>query len=243
MDLAVGGGSAMRGAICRRRGWVDVHPGEELVDLPGLHRLVQDVSRRIRDVVDELQSARREAVRAERLAAVGELAAGVARRLRNPLTSVKLLIQSAGRGDPSHALQGRRLEVVQKEIAQMESTIQGLLDFARPPKPHRVTHNLRDTLDRAIDLAAARAGQQHVEIHEQGSTEPVMINGDPEQLDLVFLNLLLNGIEAMPAGGTMTVSLEVEMGPPAICRVLFLDTGPGIDEASLDRLFEPLRHQ
>ncbi len=220
-------------------GSVEVHPAEQLGDLPGLHRQVQDVSRRIRDVVEELQSARREAVRAERLAAVGELAAGVAHELRNPLTSVKLLIQSAGRGGPSHALEGRRLEVVQNEIARMENTIQGLLDFARPPKLHRVTHNLRDTLDRALNLAAARAGQQHVEIHELGSSEPVMINGDPEQLDLVFLNLLLNGIEAMPAGGTLSVSLEVEIGPPAVCRVLFLDTGPGIDEAVMDRLFEP----
>ena len=175
----------------------------------------------------------------ERLAAVGELAAGVAHELRNPLTSVKLLIQNAGRGDPNHALHGKRLEVVQNEIARMESTIQGLLDFARPPKIRRLTHNLRDTLDRALNLAAGRATQQHVIIHEQGSSEPVLINGDPEQLDLVFLNLLLNGIEAMPTGGTLTVSIEVEVGTPSICRVVFLDSGAGIDDAVMERLFEP----
>ncbi len=220
-------------------GSVEVHSADELADLPGLYQQVQDVSVRIREVVEELQSVRREAVRAERLAAVGELAAGVAHELRNPLTSVKLLIQNAGRGDPNHALHGKRLEVVQNEIARMESTIQGLLDFARPPKIRRLTHNLRDTLDRALNLAAGRATQQHVIIHEQGSSEPVLINGDPEQLDLVFLNLLLNGIEAMPTGGTLTVSIEVEVGTPSICRVVFLDSGAGIDDAVMERLFEP----
>ena len=90
----------------------------------------------------------------------------------------------------------------------------------------------------ALNLAAGRATQQHVEIVEPGVSEPILINGDPEQLDLVFLNLLLNGIEAMPTGGTLTVSIEVEVGMPGICCILFLDTGAGIDEAVMDRLFE-----
>ena len=83
--------------------------------------------------MEELQQTRHQAMSADRLAAVGELAAGVAHELRNPLTSVKLLIQTAVQRQGRTALSGKQLQVVEQEIARMENTIQGLLDFARPP--------------------------------------------------------------------------------------------------------------
>ena len=86
------------------------------------------------EVMEELQQTRRQAMSAERLAAVGELAAGIAHELRNPLTSVKLLIQTAVQRQQPTALSGKQLQVVEQEIARMENTIQGLLDFARPPR-------------------------------------------------------------------------------------------------------------
>ena len=110
-------------------------------DLPGLQQQVQIVAGRMRQVMEELQHTRRQAMSAERLAAVGELAAGIAHELRNPLTSVKLLVQTAQRQVRNESA-GKQLQVVQQEIARLESTIQGLLDFARPPELHRVPHDL-----------------------------------------------------------------------------------------------------
>ena len=83
----------------------------------------------------------------------------------------------------------------------MESTIQGLLDFARPPELHRVAHDLRTTVQRALNLVEGRAKQQDVAISERIPNSPVVVSGDPEQLHQIFVNLLLNGIEAMPQGG------------------------------------------
>jgi signal transduction histidine kinase len=190
-------------------------------------------------VVDELQQARQQALLTERLAAVGELAAGVAHELRNPLTSVKLLIQTAAQRPPNATLAGRQLQVVQQEIARMEGTIQSLLDFARPPELHEVAHDLRTTVRRAINLVDGRAKQQSVAIVEETPDAPVIVNGDPEQLHQIFVNLLLNGIEAMPQGGTLAVVVNVDDSERRNCRISVSDTGDGIPEPILGKVFEP----
>jgi signal transduction histidine kinase len=208
-------------------------------DLPALHEQVQVVASRIRQVVDELQQARREMMRAERLAAVGQLAAGVAHEIRNPLTAVKLLVQTAAQKSPSHALTDKQLEVVQEEIARIEKTVQGLLDFARPPRLRPVRHDLCETLRRAVRLAEGRARQRQVAIEEDFPGDPVMFTGDPGQLQQVFVNLLLNGIEAMPDGGVLRVAIRQNGHPGGLCQVVISDSGTGIPKDVLERLFEP----
>jgi signal transduction histidine kinase len=210
-----------------------------LSDLPGLHQQVQVVATRIRQVMEDLQQANRQAMLAERLAAVGELAAGVAHELRNPLTSVKLLIQTAAQRQPSTTLAGRQLQVAQQEIARMESTIQGLLDFARPPDLHRVAHDLRTTVRRALNLIDGRAKHQNVAIVENMPNTAVIVDGDPEQLHQIFVNLLLNGIEAMPEGGSLVVEMGTDGAVHNVCRVSISDSGDGISQPVFDRLFEP----
>lgn len=206
-------------------------------DLPAVQRQVDVVAERIRKVLAELQEARQEAMRHERLAAVGGLAAGVAHELRNPLTSVKLLIQTAVFG-PQRALDGKMLDVVLEEIGRMETTIQGLLDFARPPQLRRSLHDVHDTITRAINLTEGRAKQHHVSLDFVRGHEPILVNGDPEQLHQVFVNLLLNGIESMAQGGTLQIEAEHD---PAndLALIRFNDSGTGIQTPILPRLFEP----
>jgi two-component system sensor histidine kinase HydH len=176
---------------------------------------------------------------AERLAAVGELAAGVAHELRNPLTSIKLLIQTAAQRQHKMALPGKQLQVVEQEIARMENTIQGLLDFARPPELHRVHHDLRTTVRRALNLVEGRAKHQNVAVVEQLPETPVIVDGDPEQLHQIFINLFLNGIEAMPQGGSLTVAIQAGVRDDSVCRVFVSDSGSGVPQPVLDRIFEP----
>jgi len=224
------------GELERELGRIDVGPGG---DLPGLEQQVQTVSTQIKEVVDQLHEARREVIRAERLAAVGELAAGVAHELRNPLTSVKLLIQTAAQRPRDRAWSDRQYQVVQEEITRMEKTIQGLLDFARPPQLHRLRHDLRDTLRRALNLMEGRARQERVTISADLPSRPVVVEGDPEQLHQVFINLLLNGIEAMTQGGSLSVAIQPGQNSNGTSRVVFRDTGPGIPESVMQRIFEP----
>ncbi|HWB10804.1 MAG TPA: ATP-binding protein [Pirellulales bacterium] len=227
------------GDLEQQIGLVEVSSGE-LKGLPALQQQVQAVSARIKQVVEELQRARREAVRSERLAAVGELAAGVAHELRNPLTSVKLLIQAVQRNQVAASADEKRLQVVEQEIVRMETTIRELLDFARPPKLRRVCHDVRDTLRRALTLVAASAQQAKVVIEEQLGDAPALVDADPAQLDQVFVNLLLNAIEAMADGGTLHVTVDQQgRQSDGLLRIVFRDTGSGIPDQVMSRLFEP----
>lgn len=221
------------GKLSRDLGSVAVSVSAEL---PALQRQVQVFGDRIRDVVEKLDEARQRAVQSERLAAVGELAAGVAHEIRNPLTSVKLLIQNAAQRHPSHGLNEKQSQVVLQEIARMETMIQELLDFARPPRLRVVSHDLRQTIKRALNLVEGRAEQEKVRIIQELPATPLVVSGDPEQLHLVFVNLAINGVEAMIGGGTLKVSASLD---DHVCRVMFSDSGSGISPQLKDRLFEP----
>jgi signal transduction histidine kinase len=215
-------------------GSVKISPSGELSEV---QQQAREVASRIGHVVRELHQARSDAMRADRMAAVGELAAGVAHELRNPLTSLKLLIQAAAhRGRP---LTERQLHVLQDEIVRMENTIRGLLDFTRAPQIRRVRHDVRDTVRRALNLVQARAKQTSVSIIEDLSAECVMVDGDPELLHQVFINLMLNALEAMSNGGTLRVFVGHAPGDSHMCLVEVSDSGPGIPQDLLARLFEP----
>ena len=219
----------------------------------------EQVAERMRQVSRELQSARREVLQAERLAAVGELAAGVAHEIRNPLTSVKLLLQYAIRKASGPTLDESQLRLILDEIGRMETTIQGLLDFARPPKLNIVKHDLRQTLQRALNLIDSRARQQGIEIITSEMNTPLIVNGDSEKLHQVLVNLLINAVEAMPDGGRLSIDavdamigIDIPRSPTAdtshdcqdqpgnhVGVVTIRDTGEGIAAHVLSRLFEP----
>jgi len=102
-----------------------------------------------------------------------------------------------------------------------------------------VAHDLRTTVRRALNLVDGRAKQQRVEIVENMPNAPVIVNGDPEQLHQIFVNLLLNGIEAMPQGGSLIVGIDADNDVRRVCRITVSDSGDGIPQAILERIFEP----
>jgi signal transduction histidine kinase len=208
-------------------------------DLSKLRAQVDVVADRIRHVVSDLQKERQKSIVASRLAVAGELAAGVAHEIRNPLTAVKLLLHAAAKNTPNRSLSERQLDVIQAEIARMEKTVQGLLDFAGPPQTNRVRHDLRATVNGAIQLTAGLANQHEVVVHANFRDEPVAVNADPAQLHQVFVNLMMNAIEAMPRGGNLQVSVATNGDSQSTCRVTFADSGPGIPAEVAERLFEP----
>jgi signal transduction histidine kinase len=225
---------AVAGDLEQEVGRLEITPEAEL---PAIQQQLDLVADRIRSVMQELSQARREAMRSERLAAVGELAAGVAHELRNPMTSVKLLIQTIQHRWKDSA-RPETFDVVMEEISRMESTIQGLLDFARPPRLQRARHDLRQIVRRAVNLTEGRARHSGVSLVTHLAEEPVWVNADAEQLHQVCINLLLNGIESMTTGGEFDIHVEADE-PAALAYVRFEDSGLGIPNTVLPRLFEP----
>jgi two-component system, NtrC family, sensor histidine kinase HydH len=228
---------------------------EEESELPDLHRRVQGIVAEIERVVDQLQQREREVLRAEQLAAVGQVAAGVAHELRNPLTSVKMLVQTGLEGNAPSGLAPEDLTVMENEIRRMEQCIQVFLDFARPPTPERRETDLTSVLRRALALVEGRARRQKVDIHVKIADGPLTVRIDPEQIHQVFVNLLLNALEALPQGGNIEIAIRMDSkmrsdgaagevngsAPAAFQRVSvqIRDNGPGIEPRVRKRLFEP----
>ena len=216
-------------------GTVQVRGGNELASIQKQVELVVD---RLRRTGEDLQVARQEVLRAERLAAIGGLAAGVAHELRNPLTSVKLLLQHAGSRGGNAIVEGKKLALILEEIERMETTIQGLLDFSRPAQPQRKRHDVRETVERAMHLIEGRVQRQNVHTEMDLGAEALVTDGDPQQLQQVFINLLINAVEAMPGGGELRVVTQKELNRRRLAIQIY-DTGQGIPPDLMARLFEP----
>jgi signal transduction histidine kinase len=208
---------------------------QEQGDLPDLHRQMQGVLKEIERVVEQLQQREREVLRAEQLAAVGQVAAGVAHELRNPLTSVKMLVQTGLEDKRQNGLPRDDLAIIEHEIRRMEQCIQLFLDFARPPRSERRQTDLLGVVRRALALVEGRARRQRVTLDAKLPEESIRLFLDPEQIHQVVVNLLLNALDALPRGGTIGVSVFHNGGATVRVR----DTGSGIAPHIRERLFQP----
>jgi signal transduction histidine kinase len=206
-------------------------------DLQSLDKQLGHVVRRVEEVAEGLQRHQREMLRAEQLSAVGQLAASVAHEVRNPLTSVNMLVESALRSQNRKPLTLEDLEVIHGEIARLEHTVQSFLDFARPPTPRKSPVALREVIAQAVELVRVRARQQGVDIAVRCQEGVVPVNADRSHLCTVFVNLFLNALDAMPHGGRLAVDLETSAA--AEVRVTVTDTGAGIPPEIAGRLFTP----
>ena len=210
-------------------GPVDVIPSEGIENLDVLlHRMADHVG----TVVDRLQQSQLEVLRAEQMAALGHLAAGLAHELRNPLTAMKILVQKAARVRPANGLTDRDLAVLEAETARLERSIQTFLDFARPPTLEKWLGDARGAIQQTLELVRARADGQCVQIRCDLADRPLMIEADHEQLRQLFLNLLCNALDTLPQGGSIRITAAEENGDrPHGCEA------PGADR----RLVGPLR--
>lgn len=192
---------------------------------------------RVKEVCQKVQEQERDLLRAEQLAAVGQLAAGVAHEVRNPLTGIKLLLQAAVRTTGPTALTADRLHLLLQEVARIERTVQSLLDFARTAPPDRQLQDLQSVVETAVGLAQGRAEAKCVTIRTGAPLSPLPANVDRDQLLALLTNLLANAIDATPNGGEVGVSTGPDLN--GMIRVEVWDTGAGIDPDVADRLFDP----
>lgn len=206
-------------------------------DLERLDHQLQQAVGRVAEVAQRLQQQQSEMLRAQQLAAVGQLAASVAHEVRNPLTSIKMIVEAAIRGHNPKPMTADTLRVIHGEVNRLEQTVQGFLDFARPPALQRQPCDLREVVAQAIELIRARANQQKVEISVEIPKTVTHVSIDSGQFCNVLVNLCINAIDAMPKGGRLEVRLE-QISPKTI-ELAVTDTGNGISALIADRLFVP----
>ena len=210
---------------------------------PGLEELeavLRRMAEQIGAVVERLQQSQREALRAEQLAAVGQMAAGFAHELRNPLMAMKILVQSAADRAGGVGLVGRDLAVLEEEMTRLERLTSAVLDFARPPRPEKRAFEAGALLEACVDLASSQAGQRDVRIDCDLPEEPLWAEADAGQVRQVVLNLLLNALEAVQDSGAIRLRLEAGSDDaPRWLTVRVEDDGPGLPRELAQDIFSP----
>jgi signal transduction histidine kinase len=231
-------------------GPVDVAPAADIKNLDAILRRIAD---HVGAVVDQLQRNQAKMLRTEQMAALGQLAAGLAHELRNPLTSMKMLIAAAAESHDPARITERDLAVLTAETARLEQSIQTFLDFARPPKLQKRCRDLRDDVQQTLDLVAARGKQQGISLESELPDRPVIVEADHEQIRQVLLNLVLNAMDAQTGGGAVKIGVTKTLveephvaapdnayAPPrSWVTVSIADRGPGIAPGMVERIFEP----
>jgi signal transduction histidine kinase len=232
------------GPITASAGWTF----EQLED--ELHKMAEHIG----TVVERLQQSQREVVHAEQLAAVGQLAAGMAHEFRNPLMSLKLLVQSAMERYQSGSLRARDLTLLEDVVSRLERSLQMLLDFAKPQQPEKRRFRLAELADQTMELLSGRADQGNIQVSAALSDPSIEIEADPAQIRQVLLNLLLNALDATPEGGTVRLEAKFDVGPTSLAdlarvqdaeslsrgvAIRVVDTGCGLPANLGDRIFDP----
>lgn len=190
-------------------------------------------------VLTRLRQIERDALRAEQLAWVGQMAAGLAHEVRNPLMAIKLLVQAAA--ERRGGFRGRDLQVLEEEIVRLEQIVSGFLDFARPPRLEPRPVDVKELAERAVDGVRARADLQAVDLKVEADAGAAVASADPNQVRQVLCNLLFNALDAQPGGGHVTVRVGMDRGaggdPEVVVAVA--DGGPGLPPELNERVFEP----
>lgn len=191
-----------------------------------------------RDMTSE-REMRVRLMESDRLAAVGELVAGVAHEVNNPLSSISAFAQLMLRDGGLTAAQRDSIEVIKSETMRASQVVKDLLAFARRSEPQREPLDLNGVVQRTLRLRGYQLTSNKIHVETDLAAELPSVVGDARQLQQVCLNLVTNAIQAMAtlgAGGTLFVSTRRE-GPHVVLDMR--DTGPGIPESARAHIFEP----
>jgi signal transduction histidine kinase len=185
----------------------------------------------------QAQELEQQLVASGRLVAMGELTASMAHEFNNPLGIIigfaQGLLEDMDPNEPNY----HHIEIIVEEAQRCERIVQELLAFGRPKNTDFVKIDIKEVIDKTLDLVSSLAAKNNVETTKQFSSHLPPIHADPQQLQQVLLNLSLNALEAMLQGGRLTLSAATTSSEELVISVT--DTGYGIDADTLPRIFQP----
>ena len=199
---------------------------------------------RVRKATARLEETQRQLFQSEKMAALGKLSAGIAHEIRNPLTSIKILIHSLVDEQATEGSREKDLAVIEAEIERVNKIIKQFLDFARPRPPSLEPMEVRAIVEDTLALLVYEMEAQKISLERSYAPDIPPVPVDREQMKQVFLNLLLNAIQAMERGGNLRVTIRWKPAPAgdggrSAAEISVQDSGPGMGENIRRRIFEP----
>ena len=197
---------------------------------------IGDLALAFNQMTRNLQQSRDKLIQAERLATAGKMSASFAHEIRNPLSSMRMLSQLLMQKPEMSAEQRQSLQYILEEIERIDNIVKGLMDFARPTTLNLAEQPLVPALQAVLSLMEANLTHHQIRLVLEFAPDLPDLQFDSDKIKQAFMNVVLNAMEAMPQGGTLSVTtFKLEDG----ISIKVTDTGDGIPEADIEHLFEP----
>ncbi len=192
----------------------------------------------VNDYARALERSQAQLIQAEKMAAIGRLAASIAHEINNPLQAIHNTIHLAMTDRLPAEKRGEYLGMAQKEVERLIEIVQRMLEFYRPSKGGIVQVDVNRLLRDALAIADKRLQHGNIRISARFAEKLPLILGVPDQLTQVFLNIIINAVEAMPDGGELRVGTLLTEDQRWVL-VAFRDSGPGLTAEQIAHIFEP----
>ncbi|MDD5532985.1 MAG: ATP-binding protein [Syntrophales bacterium] len=191
-----------------------------------------------RDIA-EFKSLEKRFYETEKLAAVGQLSAGIAHEVRNPLSSIKMSLQILEKRLNPSGNDLKRFKIAEKEVEHLEKLVNDILLFARPADPVIEPGDINESVKNSLNMAEKEISDKKIEIRLDFAAGLPQPGFDQAMLKQALLNIYLNAIDAMDAGGKLTIVTRTADGERPAVEIEIRDTGTGIDEEALPHIFNP----
>jgi signal transduction histidine kinase len=217
--------------------------GEVGVEVPVVgHGEIKDLSLsfnrmsiKLKELIDKIKSAQEHLVKTEKLYAVGEFSAGIAHEIKNPLTPIMMLMHRVK--EEKESLSEKDIDIIEEELNRIDRIVTELLAFARPDKAEKTEVNINNILNEVLTITRPKIDRSDISIIEKYSEPLPVITGAHDALKQVFLNIILNSIQAMDGrGGSITVETS---SSDRNVQVIIRDMGIGITEENFEKIYDP----
>jgi len=212
------------------------HLRERTAEAARLYAETLQRNRELADINERLKATQAQLIQSEKLAAIGQLTAGIVHDVKNPLAVIMGMTEFLLGEENLDPTAQHGLRVMNESATKANRIVSDLLKFARQSAPEMSTGDLRETIEASLRMCDYLTRKAHVQVVKDLPPEPVQVTYDPQQIEQVLINLIHNAVQAMPDGGTLRVNLAADQGAAALA---VQDTGSGIAAEHLGRIFDP----